>query len=289
MLEEFKNVFAVAGYRDGANGSNPPVLSLAVGRRVHQLQRAELVKTLGAVLGVQMDAFGSSETLAEGEENEAVARYMGASPLHLAAEMGSLEMVQALVKQNANVRPRRANIDGTPNDAGVTPLELAACNGHVDVVRELYDAGASLLVSSGDEVAGYILFEAIKKSDLRLAQFFFKYNEELNCDTLKQLVDRDNRTLAEVVEEKLAEDSQMINEAIHFIVIEALKSEAEKLQERQETSAATAIQAQVRGMQARATAMDAAEGEAAIEGEDGDDENVKQADEAGKANDTVAT
>merc|ERR1712025_957084 len=163
--------------------------------------------------------------------------------------MGSLVMVEALLKQDVNVRARRANIDGSPNDAGITPLELAACNGHVDVVRELYDAGASLLTSSGDEVAGYILFDAIKKSDLRLVQFFFKYNEELNVDTLKQVVDRGNRTLAEVVEEKLAEDSELINAAIHSIVIEALKSEAEKLQERQETSAATAIQAQVRGMQ----------------------------------------
>merc|ERR1712025_1069122 len=163
--------------------------------------------------------------------------------------MGSLVMVEALLKQDVNVRARRANIDGSPNDAGITPLELAACNGHVDVVRELYDAGASLLTSSGDEVAGYILFDAIKKSDLRLVQFFFKYNEELNVDTLKQVVDRDNRTLAEAVEEKLAEDSGVINAAIHSIVIEALKSEAEKLQERQETSAATAIQAQVRGMQ----------------------------------------
>lgn len=58
------------------------------------------------------------------------------SALHLAAELGNKEVVDALLAAGARVDPRTAT--------DTTPLHQAAMNGHTEVVRLLIDAGANI-------------------------------------------------------------------------------------------------------------------------------------------------
>jgi ankyrin repeat protein len=60
----------------------------------------------------------------------------GNTPLHLAAERGSVEIVQALLRAGAIVN---AN-----NRYGRTPLHLAVCEGHVAIVKILLKAKANV-------------------------------------------------------------------------------------------------------------------------------------------------
>lgn len=60
--------------------------------------------------------------------------------LHVAAELGKLQIVQRLVEAGLD-------IDAYGGVAGGTPLHLAASDGHIDVVRYLLSRGAMLDVS----------------------------------------------------------------------------------------------------------------------------------------------
>jgi ankyrin repeat protein len=55
----------------------------------------------------------------------------GNTPLHLAARMGFVEVVQIFLDQRCGVGPRNA--------AQMTPIQLAAQHGHLDVVKALYE------------------------------------------------------------------------------------------------------------------------------------------------------
>ena len=57
-------------------------------------------------------------------------------PLHEAAQLGSIEMVEALLKAKADPDPRSAY--------GLTPLALAAQKGHLQVVDTLLRRGETI-------------------------------------------------------------------------------------------------------------------------------------------------
>ncbi len=58
----------------------------------------------------------------------------GATPLHLAADLGAVEMVVALLDGGAEV--------GAPNETGQTPVDVARRSGHEEVARLLIRYGA---------------------------------------------------------------------------------------------------------------------------------------------------
>ena len=58
-------------------------------------------------------------------------------PLHEASQLGSIEMVEALLKARADPDPR--------SEAGLTPLALAAQKGHLKVVDTLLRRGETRL------------------------------------------------------------------------------------------------------------------------------------------------
>lgn len=60
----------------------------------------------------------------------------GFFPLVLAAEVGSGEIIEFLLRQGADIR--------VPSYSGASPLYLAAQNGHVDAVAIFLKAGADL-------------------------------------------------------------------------------------------------------------------------------------------------
>ncbi|MGL9762745.1 MAG: ankyrin repeat domain-containing protein [Wolbachia sp.] len=61
----------------------------------------------------------------------------GLTPLHIAAEKGHMEIVDALIKQKENVNAE--------DKEGVTPLHLDAVNGHVEIANALLKEGADPL------------------------------------------------------------------------------------------------------------------------------------------------
>ena len=67
--------------------------------------------------------------------------FRGITPLHLAAFVGNLEVVDLLIKSYANVNVK-------DEEDGITPLHQAAANGFYYVVRLLVDNGASVNTKS---------------------------------------------------------------------------------------------------------------------------------------------
>ena len=61
---------------------------------------------------------------------------MQATPLFIAAQLGFVEVVKALLQG-------KASVDKPKDDCGTTPLFIAAQNGELDVVKALIAAGAN--------------------------------------------------------------------------------------------------------------------------------------------------
>jgi ankyrin repeat protein len=66
------------------------------------------------------------------------------TPLTLAVQVGSAELVRVLLDHGAKVNLRSGGFDGTP------PILLAAAHGNVEIVKTLIDAGAEVNARRGD-------------------------------------------------------------------------------------------------------------------------------------------
>ena len=103
------------------------------------LARAALASVFAAVIGLGEGA--AAQTLLRAEADVNAARGDGITALHLAAERGDIEAVQALLDAGADV--------GAGTRIGsYTPLHLAARGGHGDVVALLLEAGADPLAAT---------------------------------------------------------------------------------------------------------------------------------------------
>ena len=71
----------------------------------------------------------------------------GITPLHVAACLGEVSIVQLLMAYGAEVnQPKtRARTAGGPGVEGSLPLHFAAANGHYEIVRLLLEHGLSLI------------------------------------------------------------------------------------------------------------------------------------------------
>lgn len=116
---------------------------------------------------------GIEAVLASGTSSLTVRDSLGYTPLHRASDDGSPDVVRVLLKHGAGSGPATnsvgttqdvgASIDSRDHDAA-TPLMLAASGGHVECIKLLISAGASLTAT--DEVGLTCLHYAAEVSDL---------------------------------------------------------------------------------------------------------------------------
>jgi len=142
-------------------------------------------KTKMLLLAAAYDSTQAAMALLDGGANPNVADRRGRTPLHIAAQAGSLELVRKLVSKSANLNARTAKIN-TP-DTGFfralageqTPLLLAAKYNQVEVMRVLIDAGADTKLKAQD---GTTLFLAAAGSGhVEVAKFAYQFDKDVKA------------------------------------------------------------------------------------------------------------
>jgi ankyrin repeat protein len=102
---------------------------------------------------------------------DAVCALNGLTALHVAAQHGHLEVVEALVEKGANV-------DAT-TPSGNTPLMLAAVNGHVEVAKWLLAAHASVHAANSN---GYTaLYAAVDRDSVAMMELLLDAGADKNA------------------------------------------------------------------------------------------------------------
>jgi ankyrin repeat protein len=114
--------------------------------------RTTLCRTGIKILSVAAAAKSSAAAIAlldGGADIHIAADKTGNTPLHVAAQNGSLDLVEKLIAKGADVNARtneskrgRARLGPRGPGGRSTPLLLAARSGHVDVMEALIKAGA---------------------------------------------------------------------------------------------------------------------------------------------------
>jgi ankyrin repeat protein len=114
-----------------------------------------------------------------------VADNTGNTPLHLAAQAGSLELVKTLLAKgaNANARTKPAAAGGRGGFRAVagqqTPLLLAARSNHVDVMRALIEAGADPKAKADDGAS--LLLAAAASGRVAAAKYAFEFDKDVKA------------------------------------------------------------------------------------------------------------
>jgi uncharacterized protein len=130
-------------------------------------------------------AYHSTEAaiaLLDGGANPNVADRTGKTPLHMAAQAGTLDLVKKLISKGADLNAKTVKAP-TPEDtvfrqAGgeQTPLLLAAKFNHVDVMRAVIDAGADVKLKNQDG-AGLFL-AAAASGHVTAARLGYQYDKD---------------------------------------------------------------------------------------------------------------
>jgi ankyrin repeat protein len=133
-------------------------------------------------------AYHSTEAavaLLDGGANPKVADHMGRTPLHLAAQAGSLALVKTLLSKGADLNAKTANVP-VSEESGFrlpggeqTPLLLAAKFNRVEIMRLLIDAGADTKLRNQD---GDTLFLAAAGSGhITAARLAYQYDKDVQA------------------------------------------------------------------------------------------------------------
>jgi uncharacterized protein len=142
-------------------------------------------KTKMLLLAADYDSTQAAMALLDGGANPNVADRRGRTPLHIAAQGGSLEMVRKLIYKGADLNARTAKIN-TP-DTGFfralageqTALLLAAKYNQVDVMRVLIQAGADTKLKAQD---GTTLFLAAAGSGhVEVAKYAYEFDKDVKA------------------------------------------------------------------------------------------------------------
>ncbi len=142
-------------------------------------------KTKMLLLAAAYDSTQAALALLDGGANPNVADRRGRTPLHIAAQAGSLELVRKLVSKGADLNARTAKIDSP--DTGFfralsgeqTPLLLAAKFNQVGAMRLLIEAGADTKLKAQD---GTTLFLAAAGSGhAEVAKYAYEFDKDVKA------------------------------------------------------------------------------------------------------------
>lgn len=136
-------------------------------------------------LATAQRCYQAAVALLSGGAEPNVADNTGNTPLHLAAQAGSLELVKALLARgaNPNVRTKPAAPGGRGGFRAVagqqTPLLLAARTNHVDVMRALIEAGADTKLKADDGAT--LLLAASASGRVAAAKYAFEFDKDVKA------------------------------------------------------------------------------------------------------------
>jgi ankyrin repeat protein len=112
----------------------------------------------------------------------------GATPLHVAAQTGSVELVQQLLAKRANPNARTMQVASDANAKSfrtstgeLTPLHLAAKANHEDVMRLLAAAGANPKLKGQDGTT--LLMSAAGSGHLGVTMYAYELDPDINALT----------------------------------------------------------------------------------------------------------
>ncbi len=134
--------------------------------------------------------YAAAVALLEGGAEPNVADKTGNTPLHLAAQAGSLELVKTLLAKGAKAdartnasAPAAGRGGGGGGRGGVvgeqTALLLAAKNGRVEVMRALIEAGADTKLKAQDDTTLFLAASASAK--VAAAKYAFEFDKEVKA------------------------------------------------------------------------------------------------------------
>jgi len=138
------------------------------------------------VLSVAAAAKSSAAAIAllDGGADIHIADKTGNTPLHVAAQNGSLDLVEKLIAKGADVNARTnpsneaAPAFGPRGPGGKsTPLLLAARSGHVDVMQALIKAGADPKAKAQDGTT--LLLAAASSSMVAAAKYAYQFDKDV--------------------------------------------------------------------------------------------------------------
>ena len=106
----------------------------------------------------------------------------GNTPLHVAAQTGSLEVVKKLLSKGAKTDVQTPGAGPSQNQfrpvsGAQTPLLLAARNGHVEVMRTLIEAGADTKLTGEDGAP--LLLTAAGSGRVAAAKYAFEFDKNV--------------------------------------------------------------------------------------------------------------
>jgi ankyrin repeat protein len=134
-------------------------------------------------------SYAASMALLDGGADPNIADSTGNTPLHMAAQTGTLDLVQKLLAKGAqlNVRTNPVKEAGFRPAAGEqTPLLLAARNARVEVMHALIEAGADTKIK-GQDGAGLLLAAAVS-GRVSAVKYAFEFDKDVKA------VDKNGRT-----------------------------------------------------------------------------------------------
>ncbi|KFZ23160.1 hypothetical protein V502_02357 [Pseudogymnoascus sp. VKM F-4520 (FW-2644)] len=103
-------------------------------------------------------------------------RGYGPTPLQIAAERGSIKIVNLLLKKHASINAEPIK------SCGRTALQAAAEKGNYDLVKILIDAGAHVNAQAGPNAGRTALQAAVDSGNIELIEVLIAYGAEINAE-----------------------------------------------------------------------------------------------------------